>query len=276
MPAEINVLCVDDEPNVLNAVKRVLASESCKVHTAESVEQGLNVLKSIAPVQVVISDYRMPEMNGIEFLKQVRSAWPDTVRMVLSGYADAGMIISAINEGQIYKFIPKPWNAEELQIAVMNAIELYDLHQMNAELSRHLRTRGEEYETLNSTLQWIITDKASEMSFQSKVFEFFQNVFQALPMAAICVNAQGFIIQTNQKAKEYFKAAKISTGSRKRTEALPPDWNLFIDGMAGGDQREGMLSGIDKDLLVKGVPARFSKEEEGVILVFDHARGVPG
>ena len=270
MSEEINILCVDDEPNVLNAVKRVLIAESYKVHTAESVEQGLNVLRSIKPVQVVISDYRMSEMNGVEFLKQVCSAWPDTVRMVLSGYADSNAIISAINEGQIYKFIPKPWNDEELRIAVLNALELYNLNQMNADLTRHLKKKSEEYEMLNTTLQWLVTDKAAEMKFQSESFELFQNVFHALPMAIICVNAQGFIIQSNHKAKKYFKAAGISIGSRKRSVALPPDWNLFIDGMPKGNAQQGTLSGINKEIAIKGVYAQFSKDEEGVILVFDY------
>ncbi len=80
----------------------------------------------------------MPNMNGVEFLREVRTRWPDTVRIVLSGYADTASIVSAINEGEIYRFIPKPWNDDDLKVTIANAIERYHLLKKND--GTHCRT----------------------------------------------------------------------------------------------------------------------------------------
>jgi two-component system NtrC family sensor kinase len=123
MDQPIRILFVDDEINVLRSLERVFLEENYEILTASTGTEGFSVLQTVSPVQVVISDYRMPGMNGVDFLKEVRKLWPDTVRIVLSGYADAASIVAAINEGQIYKFIPKPWNDDELKVTVVNALE---------------------------------------------------------------------------------------------------------------------------------------------------------
>src|SRR6266536_904479 len=109
MDEQIRILFVDDEKNVLRSLERTFLDEDYEILTATTGAEGLAVLQNNSPVQVVISDYRMPEMNGVDFLRKVCNQWPETVRIVPSGYADTASIVSAINEGQIYKFIPKPW-----------------------------------------------------------------------------------------------------------------------------------------------------------------------
>jgi two-component system NtrC family sensor kinase len=135
MEETIRILLVDDEINVLRSLERTFLDEEYEILTALSGTGGLSVLQDVSPVQVVISDYRMPQMNGVDFLREVCRRWPDTVRMVLSGYADTAVVISAINEGEIYKFIPKPWNDDELRIAIINALERYSLNKKNNELT---------------------------------------------------------------------------------------------------------------------------------------------
>src|SRR5664279_3494055 len=125
MEEQIRILLVDDEKNVLKALERTFLDEEYEILKASSGIDGLSILESVSPVQVVISDYRMPEMNGVDFLREVCKKWPDTVRIVLSGYADTASIVSAINEGEIYKFISKPWNDDELKVAIANALERY-------------------------------------------------------------------------------------------------------------------------------------------------------
>ena len=110
------ILCVDDEQNVLRSLTRLFLDDPYEILTAASGAEGLLILDQTGTVPVVISDYRMPGMNGVEFLSEVRKWWPETVRIVLSGYADTGAIVSAINEGQIYRFVAKPWNEDELQV----------------------------------------------------------------------------------------------------------------------------------------------------------------
>lgn len=102
----VKILCVDDERNVLKALRRLFMDEdNYDILVAESGAEGLALLEEEEDVRMVISDYRMPEMTGVEFLSQVYEKWPDTMRIVLSGYADTAAVVEAINLGQIYKFI---------------------------------------------------------------------------------------------------------------------------------------------------------------------------
>ena len=128
MTENVTILCVDDEANVLKSLKRLFLDEDYEILTAESGSEGLVLLEQRQqPVQVVISDYRMPEMDGVAFFKEVHDRWPDTVRIVLSGYADTAAVVAAINEGQVYRFIPKPWNDDELKVTIAKAVDLYFL-----------------------------------------------------------------------------------------------------------------------------------------------------
>ncbi|MBB3224124.1 EAL domain-containing protein [Pseudoduganella umbonata] len=117
------LLLVDDEPGVLHALERAFRREGYQVLLASSGRQGLELLAS-NDVQVVLSDQRMPHMDGTEFLARARELYPHTVRMILSGYADLTSIQQAINRGAIYKFLSKPWDDGELRAAVREAFEL--------------------------------------------------------------------------------------------------------------------------------------------------------
>ncbi|AYH42100.1 EAL domain-containing protein [Azoarcus sp. DN11] len=114
------LLLVDDEPHVLSALKRLLRHDGYRILTAASAREGLDVLAR-EPVQVLLSDERMPGMNGSEFLMRVKELHPDTVRMVLSGYANVDAITRAINNGAVSKFLLKPWDDEELRVTIREA-----------------------------------------------------------------------------------------------------------------------------------------------------------
>lgn len=118
------LLFVDDEPFVLDSLRRIFQDSAYKLRFAESASRALEVLAA-EHVQLVVSDYRMPGMNGGEFLKLVSERWPDTVRLILSGYADVASVVAAINEGQIYKFVSKPWVNEELRTIVREGVERF-------------------------------------------------------------------------------------------------------------------------------------------------------
>jgi two-component system NtrC family sensor kinase len=143
MNEPIRLLFVDDEPGILQSIERLFLDAGYTIVTAPSGREGLSILEAGPPVHVVVSDYRMPVMNGVEFLRAVARKWPDTVRIVLSGYADTPSVIGAINEGGIYKFISKPWNDDELRIAVANAATLYFLQHRIAELLKELKAKDD-------------------------------------------------------------------------------------------------------------------------------------
>ncbi|MEO5561189.1 MAG: DUF1631 family protein [Dokdonella sp.] len=125
-PQELRtLLLVDDEENILRALSRVLRGNGYRILTAMNARDGLEILGQ-HDVQVIISDQRMPEISGTEFLGKVKEMQPDTVRIMLSGYSDAAAVTDAINRGVIYKFLTKPWDDEDMRLQVQNAFRDFD------------------------------------------------------------------------------------------------------------------------------------------------------
>jgi CheY-like chemotaxis protein len=135
-PKKAKMLVVDDEPDNLDLLYRTFRRDF-QVLKAESGVQALEVLQTEGEVAVIISDQRMPEMKGTEFLSRTVPEFPDTVRIILTGFTDVEDLVEAINSGQVYKYITKPWDPEELKAVVQRAAETYDvLKQRTQELQR--------------------------------------------------------------------------------------------------------------------------------------------
>lgn len=132
------LLIVDDEPNILQALRRILRKCGYEILTATSAREGFDLLANHR-VQVILSDQRMPEMNGTEFLSRVRELYPDTIRIVLSGYTDLETITNAVNRGAIYRFLTKPWDDDLLREHIREAFR----HQ---EATQHPRNPEETSE----------------------------------------------------------------------------------------------------------------------------------
>ena len=135
---EKNILIVDDEDSVRDSLSAVLEREGYTVHQASGGEEGLEILKS-SPIKLVISDYNMPGMTGVDFLKLVRERTPNVVRIMLTGDPDPQTIIRSINEGEVYRFIKKPWDNTLLRVTVYFAFETIQLEQENRRLIAALR-----------------------------------------------------------------------------------------------------------------------------------------
>jgi CheY-like chemotaxis protein len=123
------LLIVDDETGIRDALRRVLRRDGYEIFSVGSAREGFDILAS-HEVQVILSDQRMPEMNGTEFLARVRGLYPDTIRIVLSGYSDLESVVDAVNRGAIYRFLTKPWDDDQLREHVREAFR----HQ---EAARH-------------------------------------------------------------------------------------------------------------------------------------------
>lgn len=123
--AERTLLLLDDESNVLNSLVRLFRRDGYRLLTASSVREAFDLLAGNA-VQVIVSDQRMPDMSGTGFLERVRDLYPDTIRMVLSGYTDLATITDAINRGAIYRFLTKPWNDDELRGHIRDAFRAHE------------------------------------------------------------------------------------------------------------------------------------------------------
>jgi two-component system response regulator HupR/HoxA len=131
------VLIVDDEVRSLETLQRIL-QDDFNVKTADNVDAARRVLET-EWVQIILCDQRMPDITGVEFLKQVREQWPEVIRMIISGYTDSEDIISAVNEAGIYQFVTKPWHPDSLILLLKNAAELFDLLRKNEILSVELK-----------------------------------------------------------------------------------------------------------------------------------------
>jgi two-component system response regulator HupR/HoxA len=142
------VLIIDDEERSLEALERIL-EEDFDVRTALTTGDA-EVVLAREWVQIVLCDQRMPEITGVEFLKQVREKWPDTVRMIISGYTDADDIIRGINEAGIYQYITKPWHPENLVLTLKNAVRLAELQRENQLLGIELKVSSDRAEKVVS------------------------------------------------------------------------------------------------------------------------------
>jgi DNA-binding NtrC family response regulator len=128
-----SLLIVDDEENVRRAVARALRGEGYDLRFAASAKEALKLLEE-APADMVLSDHMMPAMTGLELMAEVRKQFPDTLRIILTGYADLEMAISAINDGEIYRFLTKPWDQVELQVTVRLGFDRLMLERENRRL----------------------------------------------------------------------------------------------------------------------------------------------
>ena len=138
------ILYIDDEEDnltVFNAAFR----RNYEVHLAISGHKGLEIMKK-HNIHLVITDQRMPEMTGIEFLEKIISHYPDCIRMVLTGFSDVEAIIQAINKGRVYHYITKPWNKEEFKITMDRALEAYNLKLQNKKLIENLKEANQNLE----------------------------------------------------------------------------------------------------------------------------------
>ncbi|MBA3239014.1 MAG: response regulator [Parachlamydiaceae bacterium] len=142
----VSVLYVDDE--ISNITVFVAAFRRYyTVHTANSAEEGMAVLKK-HPIQLLLTDQRMPNMNGIQFLETVMVKYPDTIRMILTGYADMDEIIEAINKGIIYRYITKPWEERELRANLDSAVKVFHAEKSNRDRIKELERQLLEQEQI--------------------------------------------------------------------------------------------------------------------------------
>ena len=156
------ILCVDDEPNILSSLRRLLRAHGYQVLLAESGAAGLKIMETES-VDLVISDMRMPEMDGARFLEHVRSRWPDTIRLLLTGYADIQSILDAINGGEIYRYITKPWEDNDILLIVRHALERQALECEKQRLEVLTRIQNEELKTLNASLELKVQERTGEL-----------------------------------------------------------------------------------------------------------------
>ena len=150
-----NILLVDDEPNVTEALKRSLRREPYNILTATSGNQAMDLMNSNR-VEVVISDEQMPGMSGSQLLSRVRECWPKTIRMILSGQATLEAAVRAINEGEVYRFFLKPCNPTDLTFTIRQALAHKRLEAQSRRLLREYQLKSALLNKLGSSHQELL------------------------------------------------------------------------------------------------------------------------
>jgi response regulator RpfG family c-di-GMP phosphodiesterase len=157
----INVLLVDDEENILKSLQRLLMDEEFEIHTAGSGDEGLALLMELTNVGLIVSDQRMPGMNGAEFLGRTREIAPDAMRILLTGYSDITATIDAINKGGACRYVAKPWNDGELLLIIRDAVRQYSLIAENRRLNEIVRQQNEELQEWNRNLKGRVLEQTT-------------------------------------------------------------------------------------------------------------------
>ncbi len=160
--SEARILLVDDEPAVLSALRRTLRQDGYQILTTGSGAEALGHLRA-QTASLVVSDHRMPGMTGVELLRRVREEWPDTTRMILTGYADLQATMAAINDGEVYRFLAKPWEEADLRRAVREGVERHALLQENRRLLALTAEQNASLRELNATLEARVESRTAEL-----------------------------------------------------------------------------------------------------------------
>ena len=159
----LSILLVDDEPNILTALRRLLMDEEFELLTAASGSAALEMLRDAPEVGVIVSDQRMPGMTGVEFLEQARVIAPQALRILLTGYADMEATIAAINQGGAYRYLTKPWDDQALLMTVREAATQYRLKRENERLHQIVNRQNEELRQWNTRLKSRVLEQTAEI-----------------------------------------------------------------------------------------------------------------
>lgn len=166
------ILYVDDEAHNLTSFAATFRKEY-KIHTATNGNEALEIMRS-NEIKLVITDQRMPEMTGIQLLEKLSPEFPDSIRMILTGFSDIEVIIEAINSGRVFRYITKPWDENELRMTIENARQMFDLQTSNRALMTELQQKVEEQDqTLKLFVRYVpeqVVKKTLENS-QESIFE---------------------------------------------------------------------------------------------------------
>lgn len=268
MNDQVKILCVDDERNVLKALERIFLDDDFEILTGNSGDEGLQILDVNPDIQVVISDYRMPGMNGVEFLREVYARRPDTVRMVLSGYADTSAVVAAINEGQIYKFIPKPWNDDELRITVIKAIETFSIHHQKILLEEELRKKNEEMAIVNENLERLVNERFSDIIIPSRAQSNARAVLDMLPVGIIEILAEGTVFQINEEASKLLGCDKERSIGRGIDEALPESICKAFEQFRDNPDFSGTVNIDGRNIVIKGRKVISGETDDFILVIF--------
>lgn len=164
------ILVLDDDEALLLVLTKLIRREGYRTLTASRAAEALNIMER-ERVAVVLSDNLLPDLSGTEFLQQVRQRWPDTIRLMLTGYADAQTAVAAINDGHVYRYMTKPWSADELRAAIRDSVRFYELIRENQRLYQLSVSQSLQLRRLNDELEKKVAARTAEIEAKNRALE---------------------------------------------------------------------------------------------------------
>ncbi|WP_300435081.1 response regulator [Zoogloea sp.] len=259
---ERTLLLVDDEENILSSLRRLLRRDGYTILTATGGKAGLELMAT-QPVDVIVSDQRMPGMTGVEFLQKAKQMDPDSVRMVLSGYTDLQSVTDAINEGDIYKFLTKPWDDAMLRANINEAFQRKLLSDENRRLSAELAGANDALERINAQLKTVLADRERKLGMEEAALSMTHEALAVLPVPLLGIDSGGMIALANAAAERLFaqQAPLLGLGAE---EVLPASCTLLLN--AGEQHADLDLHG--RSVRVEAHPLGSHGDVRGTLLSF--------
>ena len=216
------LLIVDDEENVVSSLRRLLRGAGYRILTAASGAEGLARLAE-HDVDVIVSDQRMPGMTGVEMLQQAKVLYPDTVRIVLSGYTGLQSITDAVNEGAIYKFLTKPWDDDRLRVHIAEAFMRKEMSDENRRLAADLQLANVELAAANERQRGELAARQQQTGLDARGDINAQHLLECLPSSAIGIDEDGTVVFVNRQARLLMGADRPLVGGAAE-DVLPAHW----------------------------------------------------
>jgi len=258
------LLLVDDEENILASLKRLLRRDGYTILTACGAAEGLQRLAE-TEVDVIVSDQRMPGMTGVEFLRRAKQLYPDSIRMVLSGYTELQSIIDAVNEGAIYKFLTKPWDDERLRGHVAEAFRQKDLADENRRLASQVESANASYVELNARLEHVVAQQREQADLLAVSAGGMREVLDSLPAPVLGIDVDGTLAFVNHAAEALLPESARLLGQPLR-EALPAAFLGAVTDPAGEAQTID-IAGRRFQVLTRSLPGNGPMRGRLVLLV---------
>jgi diguanylate cyclase (GGDEF)-like protein len=248
------LLLVDDEESIVLALKRLLRREGYRILSASSGAEGLDLLAK-NDVDVIVSDQRMPHMTGEEFLRRTKELYPDTVRMVLSGYADMQSITNAINRGAIYKFLSKPWDDQSLKEHIQEAFRRKELSDESRRLVNDIAVANTDLNRSNQSLASLLDEQSHSAMIGHAALAMAQETLHLLPAPVLGLDPQGMVVLRNESFFELHLAqdayATLAAGCPpwqhtasfflEITDQEQQHWNIAGRHLVTGNQHRGTV-----------------------------------
>ena len=203
MSNSARIVLVDDEEPILRSLTRLLAFEDYELITCSNAETALQAVNA-EPTAVIVSDQHMPGMQGVDLLRAICEQSPHTSRILFSGHIDVDLLRHAVNNGEVYRFITKPWNDEELLMAIRLGVERWQLLSENEQLHQKSIAQNHQLQRFNASLEAMVDQRTQALQMRNNALLLNQDILDHLPIVVLGIDPDFNIVMANALARQVF------------------------------------------------------------------------